>query len=49
MNLSIKQKETHTHREQICGCQSEKGMGKGWSGSLELGDVTHYIERMDKL
>ena len=49
MNLSIKQKETHTHREQTCGCQSEKGMGKGWSGSLELGDVTHYIERMDKL
>ena len=49
MNLSIKQKETHTHREQTCGFQSKKGMGKGWSGSLELRDVSYYIQRMDKL
>ena len=26
MNLSMKQKQTHRHREQICGCQR----GGGW-------------------
>ena len=26
MNLSTKQKQTHGHREQICGCQ----VGRGW-------------------
>ena len=25
MNLSMKQKQTHRHREQTCGCQ-----GRGW-------------------
>ena len=28
MNLSTKQKQTHRHREQICGCQG--GGGKEW-------------------
>ena len=23
MNLSVKQKQTHRHREQTCGCQGE--------------------------
>ena len=27
MNLSTKQKQTHRHREQTCGCQ-----GGGWGG-----------------
>ena len=26
MNLSTKQKQTHRHREQTCGCQ------EGWGG-----------------
>ena len=43
MNLSLKQKETHRHREQTCGYQSKKGVGKGWNGSLGLGDVSYYI------
>ena len=25
MNLSLKQKQTHRHREQTCGCQGEAG------------------------
>ena len=29
MNLSTKQKQTHRHREQTCGCQ---GMGKELDG-----------------
>ena len=28
MNLSTKQKQTHRHREQTCGCQG----GGGWGG-----------------
>ena len=25
MNLSMKQKQTHRHKEQACGCQGEEG------------------------
>ena len=28
MNLSIKQKETHRHREQTCDCQGGEGVGR---------------------
>ena len=28
MNLSMKQKQTHRHREQTCGCQ-------GWGGGID--------------
>ena len=28
--LSTKQKQTHRHREQICGCQGEGRVGEGW-------------------
>ena len=42
MNLSTKQKQTHRHREQACGCQ-ESGAGEGWIGSLELADANYYI------
>ena len=29
MNLSTKQKPTHRHREQTCGCQREGGRREG--------------------
>ena len=29
MNLSMKQKQIHRHIEQTCGCQREKGGGRG--------------------
>ena len=38
MNLSIKQKQNHRHREQTCGCQGGE-VGEGWSGSLGLADA----------
>ena len=28
-DLSMKQKQTHKHREQICGCQGRGGVGEG--------------------
>ena len=35
MNISIKQKQSHRHTEQTCGCQEGMGWGKdgvgGWS------------------
>ena len=42
-NLSTKQKQTHRHREQTCGCQKEGEMGEGWTGSLGLADANYYI------
>ena len=44
MNLSMKQKQTHGHIEQTCGCQGERGVGEGCTGSLGLADATFYIE-----
>ena len=41
MNLSKKQKQTHRHREQTCGCQ--EGRWVGWSWSLGLADANYYI------
>ena len=35
MNLSMKQKQTHRYREQICGCQGGGGCGEGMD--LEFG------------
>ena len=43
MNLPMKQKQTHGHREQTCGCQGGEGVGEGWIGSLGLADANHYI------
>ena len=36
INLSIKQKQTHRHREQTCGCQGSqvRKWGERWIGSL---------------
>ena len=35
MNISVKQKQTHRHREQTCGCQV--GGGKVGEGRIEFG------------
>ena len=45
MNLSMKQKQTHRHREQTCGCQGEEGVGEGWTGSLGLVDANYYVQK----
>ena len=35
MNLPMKQKETHRHREQTCGCQGGwGGKGKDWKSGI---------------
>ena len=39
MNLSMKHKQTHRHKEQTCGCQGEEGLGEGWIESLGLTDT----------
>ena len=43
MNVSMKQKQNHGHREQTCGCQGGEGVGEGWIGSLGLTDTNYYI------
>ena len=43
MNLSMKQKQTHRHKEQTGGCQGEVWVGEGWIGSLGLADTNYYI------
>ena len=43
MNLSIKQKETHRHREQTCGYQGGGGMGEERTSSLGLADENYYV------
>ena len=39
VNLSKKEKQTHRRIEEICGFQGGRGVGEGWSGSLELADA----------
>ena len=46
MNLSMKQKWNHVHREQAGGCQGG-GLGEGWSGRLGW-QMQTTIYRMDK-
>ena len=36
INLSLKQKQTHRHRDQICGCQQGGRGEQGWTRNLEL-------------
>ena len=43
MNLSMKEKQTHIHRKQICGCQGG-GEVEGWIEILGLADANLYIE-----
>ena len=40
MNLSMKHKQTHRHREQG-GCQGGGWAGEGLTGSLELADANY--------
>ena len=44
MNLSMKQKETHRHREQTCGYQRGGEVREGWTGSLGLAGANYYIQ-----
>ena len=44
----MKEKQTHRHREQICGCKGGDGVRDGWIGKLGLTDVSYYIERIEK-
>ena len=39
MNLSTKQKQTHRHREQTCGCRGGGEVGEGWIECLGLADA----------
>ena len=43
MNLHMKQKQTHRHKEQTCGCQAGERVKERWNGSLGLADANHYI------
>ena len=43
MNLSMKWKQIHRHREQTCGCQAGGEVGERWTGSLGLADANYYI------
>ena len=43
MNLFTKQKQTHRHSKQTCGCQGGGGVGEIWIGSLGLADANYFI------
>ena len=47
MNLTTKQKQTHRHREQICGGQGGGGWGNDGSAVWEQ-QMQTIIYRMDK-
>ena len=40
MSLSMEQKQTHRHREQVCGC---KGVREERIGTLGLADTNYYL------
>ena len=45
MKLSMKQKQTHRHREQTCGYQGVgEAVGEGEIGNLGLADANYYIQ-----
>ena len=46
MNLSMKQKQIHRYKEQICGCQGWE-CGEGWIGSWDQ-QIQTITYRMDK-
>ena len=41
-NELTKQKQTHRHRKQTYSCP-ERGVGKGWIGSLGLADANYRV------
>ena len=38
-DLSMKQKRTHRHREQTCGCQGAVVGGKDWESGISRGKL----------
>ena len=48
MNLSTKQKQTHRHGEQTCGCQGGRGAGGGmeWEFGISRCKLL-YIEQIN--
>ena len=47
INLSIKQRRTHRHREQAYGCQGAEGLGREGLGVWDL-QIQTIVYRMDK-
>ena len=47
MNLSTKQKQTHRHRQQTCGCQGRGEWGREGLGVWDQ-QIRTIIGRMDK-
>ena len=45
MNLFMKQKESHGHKEQTW---LPRGLGEGWSWRLGLADVSYYRQNGQK-
>ena len=43
MDLSTKQKQTHRHREQTCGCQGVWWGKGGKEGGAGLAEIKYYI------
>ena len=41
MNLSMKQKQSHRHREEVYGCQDRGGVGEEWTGSSGVADAIY--------
>ena len=48
MNSSMKEKQTHRHREQTCGCQGGSGEGMDWEFGISRGKLL-YIEWINKI
>ena len=44
IDLSLKQKQTHRYREQICGPQEGEVGGEGKNGSSGLAEANCYIQ-----
>ena len=47
MNISMKQKQTHRHREQTCGCQGGEAQGRDGLGVWDQ-QMQTIIYKMDK-
>ena len=47
IDLSMKQKQTHRHREQICGCQGGRGWGRDgvrvWDQQMQT--IMHMMDK----
>ena len=46
MNLYMRQKQTHSQREQVFDCQGADVLGEGWNRSLELADANYYTQNV---